>query len=442
MIPIVKKDLEIKQEVEKIVRRQLKGLPRDVERKMTQALREIREQGDRALVKWVQKIDNVKVKKAEDLLVTQEEMTAAYEKVDKSFFPALNKVRKNVEDFQRQCLKSRLFLQEEKIPVTIKNCWLWEREKGVILGQKTEPIQSVGIYVPGGQAAYPSSVLMTVIPAQIAGVARIAIATPPRKQVNPYVLVTAHQLGVKEVYKMGGAHAVAALGFGTQSIPAVDKVVGPGSVYVNFGKQQVFGRADVDMLAGPSEIVIIADRSAKPSYLAYDMLAQAEHGPDSFAILIALSDSIARRSLTALKQAFKKCPRKQILQKALQHSRIFVVKSLEEAMHIANQIAPEHLCLQVKPYFSALELVKNAGAVFLGNYACVSAGDYVAGTSHVLPTGGTARFFSALSVHDFMKTSHVIFYTREELLSDRDEIVKFAEVEDLPTHGQAVDVRM
>lgn len=443
MIPILKKEQEIKKEVEKIAHRQLKGIQPQTKKKLDQAIQEIKDQGDKALTKWVYKLDNLKVKQVDELLVTQEEMTSAYEKVDKGFFPALNRARKNIEDFQKQLLRSRMFLQEERIPVQIKNCWLWKREKGVILGQKTVPLESVGVYIPGGQAAYPSTVLMTVIPAKVAGVTRIALASPPhRGQVNPYVLVTAHQLGIKEIYKMGGAQAVAALGFGTQTIPKVDKVVGPGSVYVNFGKQKVFGFADVDMLAGPSEIVIIADRSAKPSYLAFDLLAQAEHDPEALVVLIALSDSVARRALTAIKQALKKCPRKQIIEKALKNARIFVMKSLEEAVHVANRIAPEHLSLQVKPYFNALELVRNAGAIFLGNYACVSAGDYVAGTSHVLPTGGTARFFSALSVFDFMKTSHVIFYTRDDLLACRDEIVKFSEVENLPTHGQAVDARM
>lgn len=443
MMTIYNKEQDVRQQVAKLSKRHLGGITKEQERAMRQMLDEIRKSGDKALIKYVAKYDGLKVKKVEELIVTQNEITAAYDQVEKDFFPALNHARRNIEAFQRQMLQSRTFRQEEKIPVKIRDCWFWERDKGIILGQKFSSLESVGVYVPGGKASYPSTVLMTVVPAQVAGVKRIALASPPKKKmVDPHVLVTAHQLGVQEIYKMGGAQAIGAMALGTATIPKVDKVVGPGSPYVNFGKQNIFGYCDVDMLAGPTEIVVIADRSATPAYIAADVVSQAEHSPDTILVIITLSDSIARRTLSAIKQALRKAKRKEIIERALKNGKILVVKNLEDAIEISNQIAPEHLCLQVKPYWQALEQVKNAGAIFLGNYAAVAAGDYLAGPSHVLPTGGTARFFSPLSVFDFIKSSSIIFYTREELLAAREELRKFAQVEGLLAHATSVEARV
>lgn len=444
MLQIIKKEEDIQKMLNKFAKRNAGLFSKDKEKKVVKILEEVKKRGDKALFSFTSRFDHVKID-AKTIKVKEEEISNSYHKVDKEFLTALSVAKNNIEGYQRKLLSLTEKVQEKKIPVNIKNCWLWEMQKGIIVGQKQEPIESVGVYIPGGTANYPSTVLHTCVAAQVAGVKRIAIVTPPKKDdaISPFTLVAAHQVGVKEIYKVGGVQAIAALAYGTESIPKVDKIVGPGNVLVTLAKKFVFGEVGIDMLAGPTEIVILADRSAKPGYIAADILSQAEHDPEALIILIATSDSIARRTNNALKQLIRKLPRKQIAEKAiLKNGFIFITKSLEDAVKWINVIAPEHLAVQVKPYFAVLDAVKNAGAIFLGNYAPVSAGDYLTGPSHVLPTGATAKFSSPLSVFDFFKRSSVMFYTREELLSLTDHINKFAQVEGLEGHGLSLKERL
>jgi histidinol dehydrogenase len=388
----------------------------------------VKKEGDSAVIKYTEMFDKVLLKEGE-LKVTTEEIEEAYREVDQKLLEAIRKSKENIEKFH----------QKQK-----ENSWFSTEEDGVILGQLIRPIEVMGIYVPGGTAAYPSSVLMCAMPAKVAGVGKIIMSTPPGKdgKVNPVILVTAREAGVDEIYKVGGAQGVAAMAFGTESIPKVDKIVGPGNIYVATAKRIVYGYCDIDMIAGPSEIMVVADDTAKPAFVAADLLSQAEHDELASSVLVTTSEEIAKSVKVEVEKQANRQPRKEIILKSLEsYGAIIIVDNLDSAAKVVNRIAPEHLELCIEEPFSFLGSVKNAGAIFLGNYSTESLGDYIAGPNHVLPTSGTARFFSPLNVDDFMKKSSIISYTKKALEKVKDNVVLFAESEGLKAHADAVRVR-
>ena len=387
----------------------------------------VRQKGDEALMEYASRFDNVKLT-AETMRVSKEEMAEAYSRVDGELIEVIRKAKANIEAFHAK--------QKE-------NSWFSSEKDGVILGQLYRPMEIVGVYVPGGTAAYPSSVLMNVVPAKVAGVPKVVMVTPPKKEgINPAVLVAANEAGVDEIYRIGGAQAVAALAFGTESIPKVDKIVGPGNIYVATAKRMVYGYCDIDAVAGPSEITVVADETANPCFVAADMLSQAEHDVMASAILITTSGRLAEEVKKELEKQASRLSRKEIIEKSLEnYGAIIITESLEEAMEVANRIAPEHLELCVQEPFSLLGSVRNAGAIFLGNYSSEPLGDYFAGPNHVLPTSGTARFFSPLNVGDFIKKSSIISYSAKALGSVKDDVIRFAEAEGLTAHANAIRIR-
>ena len=400
----------------------------DVLRRVEDIVGNVKKEGDSAVIKYTEMFDKVLLKEGE-LKVTSEEIEEAYREVDQKLLEAIRKSKENIEKFH----------QKQK-----ENSWFSTEEDGVILGQLIRPIEVMGIYVPGGTAAYPSSVLMCAMPAKVAGVGKIIMSTPPGKdgKVNPVILVTAREAGVDEIYKVGGAQGVAAMAFGTESIPKVDKIVGPGNIYVATAKRIVYGYCDIDMIAGPSEIMVVADDTAKPAFVAADLLSQAEHDELASSVLVTTSEEIAKSVKVEVEKQANRQPRKEIILKSLEsYGAIIIVDNLDSAAKVVNRIAPEHLELCIEEPFSFLGSVKNAGAIFLGNYATESLGDYIAGPNHVLPTSGTARFFSPLNVADFMKKSSIISYTKKALEKVKDNVVLFAESEGLKAHADAVRVR-
>ncbi len=388
----------------------------------------VRKEGDPAVLEFTEKFDRVSLT-LKDIRVAPEEIKNAYEKVDARKVDALKLAARNIRAFH------------EKQRTT---SWVSQEADGVILGQLARPIRSAGVYVPGGKACYPSSVLMNVIPAKVAGVEQLVMCSPvPGGVLNPYILIAADIAGVSEIYKIGGAQAVAALAYGTATVPKVDKIVGPGNIYVATAKRYVFGQVDIDMIAGPSEILVIADDSADPGFVAADLLSQAEHDELASAILVTASRPLAERVDAEMERQMANLARKEIARKAVDRfGAIVLVKDLQEAADIANTIAPEHLELSVEKPFELLALIRNAGAIFLGHYSPESVGDYIAGPNHVLPTGGTARFFSPLSTDSFMKKSSLIFYTREGLNRVGEAVTQIADVEGLEAHGNTIRVRM
>ncbi len=400
----------------------------DVLRRVEDIVGNVKKEGDSAVIKYTEMFDKVLLKEGE-LKVTSEEIEEAYREVDQKLLEAIRKSKENIEKFH----------QKQK-----ENSWFSTEEDGVILGQLIRPIEVMGIYVPGGTAAYPSSVLMCAMPAKVAGVGKIIMSTPPGKdgKVNPVILVTAREAGVDEIYKVGGAQGVAAMAFGTESIPKVDKIVGPGNIYVATAKRIVYGYCDIDMIAGPSEIMVVADDTAKPAFVAADLLSQAEHDELASSVLVTTSEEIAKSVKVEVEKQANRQPRKEIILKSLEsYGAIIIVDNLDSAAKVVNRIAPEHLELCIEEPFSFLGSVKNAGAIFLGNYSTESLGDYIAGPNHVLPTSGTARFFSPLNVDDFMKKSSIISYTKKALEKVKDNVVLFAESEGLKAHADAVRVR-
>lgn len=387
----------------------------------------VRQKGDEALMEYASRFDNVKLT-AETMRVSKEEIAEAYSRVDGELIEVIRKGKANIEAFHAK--------QKE-------NSWFSSEKDGVILGQLYRPMEIVGVYVPGGTAAYPSSVLMNVVPAKVAGVPKVVMVTPPKKEgINPAVLVAANEAGVDEIYRIGGAQAVAALAFGTESIPKVDKIVGPGNIYVATAKRMVYGYCDIDAVAGPSEITVVADETANPCFVAADMLSQAEHDVMASAILITTSERLAEEVKKELEKQASRLSRKEIIEKSLEnYGAIIITESLEKAMEVANRIAPEHLELCVQEPFSLLGSVRNAGAIFLGNYSSEPLGDYFAGPNHVLPTSGTARFFSPLNVGDFIKKSSIISYSAKALGSVKDDVIRFAEAEGLTAHANAIRIR-
>ena len=391
-------------------------------------LQNVRTRGDEAVREYTLKFDGANLA---ELRVSEADFEAAYGQVSDAFLEAIREAAVNIRTFhQRQ----------------VRQSWMDLQENGSMLGQIIRPLEKVGLYVPGGTAAYPSSVLMNAIPAQVAGVERIVMVTPPGKNgaaLNPHILVAAREVGIDEVYQVGGAQAVAALAYGTESIPAVDKIVGPGNIYVALAKREVFGAVSIDMIAGPTDIAIVADESADPLYVAVDLLAQAEHDILSPVTLITPSQALAEAVQKEVQIQLEKMPRKAIAEVAVrERGTIVVVRDLDEAMNVLNRIAPEHCELLLKDPLNALAKVKHAGAVFLGSYTPEPVGDYFAGPNHVLPTNGTARFSSALNVDDFIKKTSVLMYSKDALLANGKKIVTLAESEGLFGHAEAVRVRL
>lgn len=381
-----------------------------------------------ALFEYTEKFDGAVIDES-TIRVTEDEIQEALQLCDESLLEVMQKSIENIKRFHEKQLQ---------------NSWFNTEENGILLGQKVSAISDVGVYVPGGKAAYPSSVLMNIIPAKVAGVPRITMVTPPGKdgKVNPATLAAAHLAGATEMYKVGGAQAIAGLAFGTESIKKVNKIVGPGNIYVTLAKKAVYGHVNIDSTAGPSEILIIADESANPRFIAADLLSQAEHDELASSILVTTSMELAKQVSNEVDTFLKTLPRTEIMQKSLDnYGYILVCDTLEEAIDLANEIASEHLEILTKEPFYVMTKIKNAGAIFLGEYSCEPVGDYFAGPNHVLPTNGTAKFFSPLSVDDFIKKSSVIYYSKEALQPVYKDIVQFASSEQLTAHANAVAIR-
>jgi histidinol dehydrogenase len=391
-------------------------------------IEDVRQNGDSAVFSYTKQFDGADTHE-ENIRVTRGEIDRAYELVDDKLIEVMKKSLENI----------RTYHEKQK-----QYSWFDSRPDGVLLGQKVTPLARVGVYVPGGKAAYPSSVLMNVLPAKVAGVGKIVMTTPCNREghVNPATLAAADLAGVDEIYKVGGAQAIAALAFGTKSIPKVDKIVGPGNIYVALAKKAVFGHVSIDSIAGPSEILVLTDESANPRYVAADLLSQAEHDELASAILITTSESLAEQVSVEIDNFTAALSRRDIIEKSLEnYGYILVAENMEEAIHAVNEIASEHLEILTANPFETMMKIQNAGAIFLGEYASEPLGDYFAGPNHVLPTNGTAKFFSPLSVDDFIKKSSIISYSREALEPIYKDIVQFAESERLTAHANSIKVR-
>lgn len=395
---------------------------------VAEILENVRVHRDQAIFDYTRKFDKAEID-AHNILVTEDEIKEAYTLVEPSLVEIIRKAIINIRDYH---VKQKQY------------SWFDSKPNGTMLGQKVTPLERVGVYVPGGKAVYPSSVLMNVIPAVVAGVEDIIMTTPPAKdgRVFPATLVAAKEAGVKRIYKVGGAQAIGAMAYGTESIPKVDKIVGPGNIFVALAKKAVYGHVSIDSMAGPSEILVLADETANPRYVAADLLSQAEHDELASAILVTTSEELAKEVSKQAAQFVDQLSRKDILQKSLDnYGYILLVDTLEEAIETANEIASEHLEIVTKDPFAVMTKIKNAGAIFLGEYSCEPLGDYFAGPNHVLPTNGTAKFFSPLSVDDFIKKSSIISYSREALEPIHNDIIAFAKAEKLTAHANSIAVR-
>lgn len=388
---------------------------------------QVREQGDEALFSLTKKFDGADL---QQLRVTEQEMKNAYSEISDDIISAIRQAIDNIRDFhERQKRQS----------------WMTTKEDGTILGQKITALDSVGVYVPGGKAAYPSSIMMNVIPAQVAGVQRIAMVSPGQADgcLPASVLVTASELGVKEIYKIGGAQAVAALAYGTESVPAVDKITGPGNIYVALAKRAVFGKVDIDMIAGPSEIVVLADEQANPRYIAADLLSQAEHDEQASAVLVTASKTLAEAVAVEVEKQLETLPKKAIAEASIRdYGVIYVARDLVEAIDVVNELAPEHLEILTEDPMKLVGKIRHAGAIFVGPYSSEPVGDYFAGPNHVLPTNGTARFSSPLNVDDFTKKTSIISYSKEAIKQNGRQISALARLEGLEAHARAIDIRL
>ncbi|MCA1319617.1 histidinol dehydrogenase [Bacillus tianshenii] len=387
---------------------------------------EVRIKGDMALLSYTEKWDGARL---DSLRVTKEEIIQAYDAFPTSINVVIQEAAENIREYHEK---------------QVKQSWLSTKEDGTILGQKVTALDAVGVYVPGGKAAYPSSVLMNVIPAQVAGVERIAMVTPPAADgsVPAGVLVAADILGVDEIYKVGGAQAVAALAYGTETIRPVDKIVGPGNIFVALAKKEVYGVVDIDSIAGPSEIVVLADETANAHEVAADMLSQAEHDERASCVLVTTCGELAERVALEVEKQLSDLPREDIARASInEFGAIYVTESMEEALRVVNELAPEHLEVMTKEPMNLLPFIKHAGAIFLGRYSSEPVGDYFAGPNHVLPTNGTARFSSGLSVDEFVKKSSIIMYSQQALEDNVDKIAAFARLEGLEAHARAVEAR-
>lgn len=393
-----------------------------------QIVDDVKMRRDQALFEYTEKFDHAKID-ASTIRVTEEEIQEAMDKVDPSLLSVMKKSMENIRDHHSR---------------QVRQSWFSSRPDGTILGQKITALESVGVYVPGGKAAYPSTVLMNIIPAEVAGVERIVMVTPPGAdgKVNPVTLAAAHLAGATEVYKVGGAQAIAALAFGTQSVPRVNKIVGPGNIFVALAKKAVYGHVSIDSIAGPSEILVIADETANPRYVAADLLSQAEHDELASAILVTTSMELAQAVSKEVDQFLETLSRRAILEKSLEnYGYILVTDTLDEAIQTANEIASEHLEIATKNPFEVMTKIRNAGAIFIGEYSSEPLGDYFAGPNHVLPTNGTAKFFSPLGVDDFIKKSSIIYYSKDALRKAHRDIEAFAQSEQLTAHANSIRVR-
>ena len=391
-------------------------------------LANVKEKGDEALFSYTKEFDKVEVT-PETIRVTEEEIEEAYKAVDASLLEVIRKALVNIRSYHE---KQR------------QNSWFTSTENGTMLGQKVTPLNRVGVYVPGGKAVYPSSVLMNIVPAKVAGVPHIVMTTPPGKdgKVNPSTLVAAKEAGADEIYKVGGAQAVGALAYGTASIPKVDKIVGPGNIFVALAKKAVYGHVSIDSIAGPSEILVLADETANAHYVAADLLSQAEHDEMASAILITTSTELAQNVEKEIEGYLKVLSRKEIIEKSLENfGYILIAEDMDEAIEAANEIASEHMEIVTKNAFEVMMKVRNAGAIFIGGYSSEPLGDYFAGPNPVLPTNGTAKFFSALSVDDFIKKSSIVYYSRTALQEIHKDIIQFASSEQLTAHANSIAVR-
>lgn len=398
------------------------------EASVQEILDKVRKERDAAVFSYTEKFDGVKIH-AENILVTEQEIQEAYAQVDAGLLRIIRKALKNIESYHQK---------------QMQYSWFDSKPDGTMLGQKVTALQRVGVYVPGGKAVYPSSVLMNIMPAKVAGVEEIIMVTPPGRdgKVNPTTLVAAKEAGADAVYKVGGAQAVAALAFGTESIPKVDKIVGPGNIYVALAKKAVYGHVSIDSIAGPSEILVLADDTANPRYVAADLLSQAEHDELASAILVTTSSSLAEKVSEETEKFIQKLSRGGIIQKSLDnYGHILVADTLEEAIDAANEIASEHLEIMTADPYQVMTKIRNAGAIFIGEYSSEPLGDYFAGPNHILPTNGTAKFFSPLSVDDFLKKSSIIAYSKEALKEIHTDIEQFAEAEQLTAHANSIRVR-
>ncbi len=390
-------------------------------------LSKVKDEGDKALFELTKNFDKVDLTSLE---VSEKELDECFGKVEENFIQALKEAKVNIEAYH----------EKQKA-----NGFLMTKDKGVYLGQRVLPLEKVGVYVPGGTAAYPSSVLMNVIPAKVAGVDEIIMVTPPDKNggINPYIGVAAKIAGIDKIYKVGGAQAVGALAYGTETIPKVDKIVGPGNIFVATAKRLVFGQVDIDMIAGPSEILVIADEKSDPVYVAADLMSQAEHDKLASAILVTTSKDLYEKVEVELDKQAKTLEREEIIRTSLNDfGKAIICSSIEECIDISNSIAPEHLEIMVDEPMQYLGLVRNAGSVFLGRYCPEPIGDYFGGTNHVLPTSGTARFFSALSVDSFIKKSSFIYYSKEAIMENGEKIITMADKEGLTAHANSIKVRL
>lgn len=419
------------QERENILENLLQRSPNqygEYEATVNEILEEVKKRKDQALFDYTAKFDGVSMT-ADNFSVTQEEIDEAYSQVDPHLIEIIRKSLKNIQEYHRK---------------QVRYSWFDSKPDGTLLGQKVTALERVGVYVPGGKAVYPSSVLMNIVPAKVAGVDRIIMTTPPGKdgKVYPITLVAAKEAGVDEIYKVGGAQAIGALAYGTESIQKVDKIVGPGNIFVALAKKAVYGHVSIDSIAGPSEILVLADETANPRYVAADLLSQAEHDEMASAILITTSEELAEKVSSEVDQFVRELSRSEIIQKSLDaYGYILVAENMQEAIDTANAIASEHLEIVTSNPFDIMTRIRNAGAIFLGEYSSEPLGDYFAGPNHVLPTNGTAKFFSPLSVDDFIKKSSIISYSREALERVHQDIEDFAEAEKLTAHANSIAVR-
>ena len=398
------------------------------EASVKEILDKVKEEKDAAVFAYTAKFDGAELT-ADTIEVTEAEIEEAYAQVDDTLLAVIRKAKDNIESYHA---KQR------------QNSWFDSKPDGTILGQKITPLHRVGVYVPGGKAVYPSSVLMNVMPAKVAGVDEIIMVTPPGKngKVNPNTLVAAKEAGVDKIYKVGGAQAIAALAYGTESIPKVDKIVGPGNIYVALAKKAVYGHVSIDSIAGPSEILVVADETANPRYVAADLLSQAEHDELASAILVTTSEKLAHEVSDQVDGFLKELSRAEIISKSLDnYGYILLADTMEDVIDVANELASEHLEIQTKNPFEVMTKIRNAGAIFIGEYASEPLGDYFAGPNHILPTNGTAKFFSPLSVDDFIKKSSIISYSREALQKVHKDIESFAKAEQLTAHANSIHVR-
>lgn len=400
----------------------------EYEQGVQEILDRVKNEKDQAIFDYTKKFDQAEIN-AQNIKVTEEEIKEAYELADPKLIEIIRKALKNIESYHK---KQRQF------------SWFDSQPDGTILGQKVTPLHRVGVYVPGGKALYPSSVLMNIVPAKVAGVDEIIMVTPPGKdgKVTPNTLIAAHEAGATAIYKVGGAQAIGALAYGTESIPKVDKIVGPGNIYVALAKKAVYGHVSIDAIAGPSEILVIADETANPRYVAADLLSQAEHDELASAILVTTSEELAQKVSDQVDGFLKELSRSEIIQKSLDnYGYILVADTMDDVIDIANDIASEHLEIQTKNPYDVMTKIRNAGAIFIGEYSSEPLGDYFAGPNHVLPTNGTAKFFSALSVDDFIKKSSIISYSKDALQNIHKDIEAFAEAERLTAHANSIKVR-